>query len=60
MTRRQAKEKIRELGGEISGTVSKRTNFVVIGEEPGISKSEKAKKLRIKILNEEEFLKMIK
>jgi DNA ligase (NAD+) len=59
MTRDEAKEKIRELGGDVSGTVSKNTNFVVAGSEPG-SKFDKAQKLGVKIINEEEFLKLIK
>jgi len=59
MTREQAKEKIRELGGEVSESVSKKTDFVVVGKDPG-SKYEKAKKLGIKIINEQEFLTMIK
>ncbi|MGC9048883.1 MAG: NAD-dependent DNA ligase LigA [Patescibacteria group bacterium] len=58
MTRDQAKEKIRELGGDISESVSKKTNFVVVGKNPG-SKFQKAKQLGVKIVNEEEFLKMI-
>ncbi|MDP2934472.1 MAG: NAD-dependent DNA ligase LigA [bacterium] len=57
--RDEAKEKIRELGGEVSGSVSKNTDFVVAGSEPG-SKFDKAKKLGVKILLENEFLKMIK
>jgi len=59
MTREGAKEKIRILGGEISESVSKKTDFVIIGKEPG-SKFEKAKKLRVKIINEKEFLQMLK
>ncbi|MBI5079398.1 NAD-dependent DNA ligase LigA [Candidatus Wolfebacteria bacterium] len=59
MAREKAKEKIRELGGEISESVSKKTDYVVIGAEPG-SKYERAKKLNIAILNEREFLDMIK
>ncbi len=59
LTREQAKEKIRALEGDISGSVSKKTDFVVVGENPG-SKLEKAKKLGIKTLTEEEFLKMLK
>ena len=59
MTRDEAKEKIRELGGDVSSSVSKKTDFVVVGKEPG-SKYEKAKKLGVKIINEREFLKMIK
>ena len=59
LTRDEAKAKIRELGGDISSTVSKNTDYVVAGEEPG-SKFDKAKELGVKILAEEEFLKMIK
>jgi len=59
MAREEAKEKIRELGGDVSGSVSKNTDFVVVGAEPG-SKFDKANKLGLKIINEKEFLKMIK
>ncbi len=59
LTRDEAKDKIRELGGELSESVSKKTNYVVVGAEPG-SKHDKALKLGVKILNEGEFLKMIK
>jgi DNA ligase (NAD+) len=58
MTRDQAKEKIRNLGGDVSSSVSKETDYVVAGEEPG-SKYDKAKKLGIKIIGEKEFIKMI-
>jgi len=58
MSREQAKEKIRNLGGNVSSSVSKKTDFVVCGESPG-SKYAKAKKLGIKIIKEKEFLKMI-
>jgi len=59
MTREEAKEKIRLLGGETSETVSKNTDYLVAGKEPG-SKLGKAKRLGIKLLNEQEFLKLIK
>ncbi len=59
MTRDEAKEKIRDLGGDVSGSVSKNTSFVVAGSEPG-SKLEKAQKLGVKIISENEFLKLIK
>lgn len=59
MTRDEAKEKIRELGGNVSSSVSKNTDFVVVGKEPG-SKYNKAKKLGVKIIREEEFLRMVK
>jgi DNA ligase (NAD+) len=58
MSRDEAKEKIRELGGEISSAVSSATDYVVAGEKAG-SKLEKARGLGVKILNEEEFLKII-
>jgi len=59
ITRSDASEKIREIGGEISSSVSKNTDYVIVGENPG-SKHEKAKELGVKILNEKEFLKMLK
>jgi DNA ligase (NAD+) len=59
MTRDEAKEKVRLLGGEVSSSVSKETDYVVVGEEPG-SKFEKAKKLGVKIISEKDFLEMIK
>jgi DNA ligase (NAD+) len=59
MTREEAKEKIRSLGGNIASSVSKKTDFVVVGREPG-SKYERAKKLGVKIIEEEEFLEMLK
>ncbi len=57
MTREAAKEKIRLLGGEISESVSEKTDYIITGREPG-SKLKIAKELRVKTLDEEEFLKM--
>ncbi len=57
-TRDQAKDRIRTLGGDISSSVSKETDFVVVGSEPG-SKYDRARKLGIKILNEKEFLRIL-
>ncbi|MFH1894278.1 MAG: NAD-dependent DNA ligase LigA, partial [Patescibacteria group bacterium] len=59
MTRERAKEKIRSLGGEVEASVSKKTNFVVVGKEPG-SKLKTAERLGVKTIREEEFLEMIK
>ena len=56
-TRPQASEKIGALGGHVSNTVSHKTDYLVIGDNPG-SKLEKAKKLGVKILEEEEFAKL--
>ena len=57
--RDEAKDKIRELGGDISSSVSKNIDYVVIGSEPG-SKYDKAKQLKIKTLTEKEFLSILK
>ncbi|MFH1631448.1 MAG: NAD-dependent DNA ligase LigA [bacterium] len=59
MGRDDAKEMIRQLGGDISGSVSKKTDFVVAGENAG-SKLEKARKLGVKVLSESQLLGVIK
>jgi len=59
ITRDDAKRKIRELGGDVSSSVSQNTDFVIVGKEPG-SKLQKAKKLGIKTITEPEFLQMIR
>lgn len=56
--RDEAKEKIRNLGGNVSSSVSKETDYVVAGENPG-SKYEKALKLEVKILSETEFQNLL-
>jgi len=58
MSREIAKEKILQLGGKVSGSVSSHTSYVVAGSDAG-SKLKNAEKLGVKILNEEEFLKML-
>ncbi len=57
MSRDEASDLVRELGGTVAGSVSKKTDFVVVGEEAG-SKLKKATELGIKILDEGEFLKL--
>ena len=59
MTRDEAKEIIARLGGKAAGSVSKKTSYVVAGEDAG-SKLTKAQELGITILNEQEFLDMTK
>jgi DNA ligase (NAD+) len=59
MSREEAHDKIRALGGNISSAVSAKTSYVVSGENPG-SKYDKAKRVGVKILSEEEFISMIK
>ena len=57
-TREEASQKIELLGGKVSGSVSKKTSFVVVGENAG-SKERKARELGIPLLTEDEFLEMI-
>ena len=59
MEREIAKEKIRQLGGQVSESVSRKTNFLVAGSDPGL-KYDKAQKLGVKILAEKEFIDLIK
>ncbi len=58
MSREETKEKIRAGGGKTSESLSKKTDYLVAGADPG-SKYEKAKKLGVPILNEQEFLKIM-
>lgn len=58
MSREDAKEKIRSLGGEVHESVSKNTNYIVAGTRPG-EKLEKANELSLKIINEKEFLALL-
>ena len=55
LTREEAKKLIQERGGKISSTVSKKTDYALIGKNPG-TKAEKAEQLNITILSEESFL----
>lgn len=57
-TREEATEKIELFGGKASGSVSKKTSFVVAGENAG-SKERKARELGIPVLTEDEFLEML-
>ena len=59
MSRELAKERIIALGGDVSDAVSKNIDYLVLGENPG-SKYEKAKKLNVKTIKEDKFLKMIR
>lgn len=58
MTRLEAKAKAQSLGAKVAGSVSKNTDYVVIGTDAG-SKAAKAAELGIKILSEDEFLELI-
>jgi DNA ligase (NAD+) len=58
MERDEARNNVEQLGGKTSSSISKKVDYVVVGDEAG-SKLEKAKSLGLKVLNEEEFLKLI-
>jgi len=58
MSRNQAADIIQKLGGKVSGSVSKKTNYVVAGAEAG-SKLDKAQQLGVEVLEEEDFLRMV-
>jgi len=59
LSRMEAENLVRKMGGNISSSVSKHTDFVVAGASPG-SKYEKAKKLGVRIINEEDFKGLLK
>ncbi|MFZ2148160.1 MAG: helix-hairpin-helix domain-containing protein, partial [Sedimentisphaerales bacterium] len=56
-TRQQIEQTIKDHGGKVSSSVSKKTSFVVVGEDPG-SKLDKARQLHIKVIDENEFLRL--
>ncbi|HUT46988.1 MAG TPA: NAD-dependent DNA ligase LigA [Sedimentisphaerales bacterium] len=57
-SRQQAEQAIRQAGGKPSSSVSKKTDFVLAGENPG-SKLDKARKLGVEVIDEKQFLKMM-
>ena len=57
--RDEIKAVIEQNGGKVSGSVSAKTTFLLAGEEAGPSKLEKAEKLKVKMLSEKDFIKMI-
>lgn len=57
-TRDEAKRRIKEFGGEVSASVSRKTSYVVVGTDPG-SKYDKAKELGVPILDEAAFVKLL-
>ncbi|MFQ5829564.1 MAG: NAD-dependent DNA ligase LigA [Candidatus Methylomirabilia bacterium] len=58
MTRDEARDLVLRAGGRVTGSVSKKTDYVVVGADPG-SKAQEAKRLGVSILDEPEFLKLV-
>jgi len=58
MTRDEARDRLRRLGAKVSGSVSRKTDFVVVGESPG-SKLAKARELGVEVLDEAAFLELL-
>ena len=54
LSRDQAKDLVIRLGGRVTGSVSRKTDYVVAGEEPG-SKADDARRLGVRVLDEDEF-----
>jgi len=59
MTRNELKKAIEDNGGKVSSSISKKTSYIVAGDNMGPSKLEKAQKLEIPIISEQEFIDMI-
>ena len=59
LTRDEARAQLQALGAKVTNSVSKKTDYVVLGENPG-SKVEKAEKLGVALLSEAEFLRMVR
>ncbi len=57
-TRQQLEQAIRQAGAKTSSSVSKKTDFVLAGENPG-SKLDKARELGVKVINEQQFVEML-
>ena len=59
MSRAEAKVRIESLGGKVVSSISKNTNYLIIGEKPTNSKIDKANSLEVKIVNENEMFKLL-
>ena len=58
-TREELKKTIERLGGKNAGSISRKTSFIIAGEKMGPSKLQKAEKMGVKLISEEEFIQMI-
>ena len=58
LSRDQARDLVTRLGGRVTGSVSKKTDYVVVGEEPG-GKADDAVRLKVPVLDEAQFLALV-
>jgi len=58
-SRDQAQRSVETLGGQVTSSINKKTNYVVVGVDPGI-KAKKAQDMQVAIINEAEFLELLK
>ena len=59
MSRDELKKAIEDHGGKVSSSISKKTNFIIAGDNMGPSKLEKAQELGIEIISEKQFIDLI-
>ena len=59
LSRNELKKSIEDNGGKVTGSISKKTSYIIVGDNMGPSKKEKAELLKIKMISEEEFLQML-
>jgi len=59
LSRNELKKSIEDHGAKVTGSISKKTNFLIAGDKMGPSKKEKAEKLGIEMISEQDYLKMI-
>jgi DNA ligase (NAD+) len=60
MTRNELKKSIEDNGGRVSSSISKKTDYIVAGDNMGPSKKTKAEDLGVTIISEHDFIEMIK
>ena len=60
MGREDAEDRLRQLGATVTSSVTKNTTALIVGEKPGKSKLDKANKLNVPMIKEQDFLELIK
>ena len=59
MSRDELKKAIEDNGGKVSSSISKKTNFIIAGDNMGQSKLERAQELGIEIISEQQFIDLV-